>query len=153
MSVVLQGSAAGAGISYSWSPSTYLNDPLAIRPQATPLQTTTYKLTVTSNYGCGTDTDAVIVKVIDSLLIPTAFTPNNDGLNDTWEIITFRKYPDATVEVYNRWGQRVYSSTGSNYEPWDGKFAGQPALQSSYVYFIRLKKNSEIVKGILNIIR
>jgi gliding motility-associated-like protein len=150
--VLLLGRATGDGISYSWSPSTYLNNPLAIMPQATPLQTTTYKLTVTSNYGCGTATDEVIVKVIDSLLIPTAFTPNNDGLNDTWEIITFRRYPDATVDVYNRWGQRVYNSTGNNYKPWDGKFEGQLAQPGAYVYFIRLKKNSGILKGMLNII-
>lgn len=152
-SVVLMGSAGGSGINYSWSPSTYLSDPLSITPIANPLQTITYKLTVTSNYGCGTSTDLVTVKVIDSLLIPTAFTPNNDGLNDTWVIITFAKYKDATVEVYNRLGQRVYSGSGSNYKPWEGTFEGEPVLAGTYVYSIRLKKHSEIIKGILNVIR
>ena len=88
-----------------------------------------------------------------NLFFPTAFTPNNDGLNDSWEIITFGKYPDAIVEVYNRWGQRMYRSTGSNYEPWDGNFEGQPALPGIYVYFVRLKKESEILKGLLHIIK
>jgi gliding motility-associated-like protein len=119
---------------------------------ATPVQTTRYTLAVTSSYGCGTVTDTVTVKVIDSLLIPTAFTPNHDGLNDSWEIITFTKYPQAIVEVYNRWGERVYSSTGNNYRPWDGKFRGQLADPGAYVYYVRLRKNAEVIKGILNLI-
>src|SRR4029079_8544680 len=90
--VLLVGSATGDGISYSWSPPVGLNSPFVLRPEAAPAQTTIYKLTAASNYGCGTDTDVVIVRVIDSLFIPTAFTPNHDGLNDTWEIITFEKY-------------------------------------------------------------
>ncbi len=151
--VVLQGNAFGSNISYAWSPSDYLNDPFAIKTQSNPLRTITYKLTVTSNVGCGTDTDAVIVRVIDSVLIPTAFSPNNDGLNDTWKIITIGKYPDATVDVYSRWGQLVYSTTGSNYKPWDGNFAGEPALPGSYLYFVRLKKNAAMIKGMLSIIR
>jgi gliding motility-associated-like protein len=150
--VLLVGVASGSGINYSWSPPVYLSSSLSLRPTATPVQTTTYTLAVTSSYGCGTVTDTVTVKVIDSLLIPTAFTPNHDGLNDSWEIITFTKYPQAIVEVYNRWGERVYGSTGSNYKPWDGKFRGQPADPGAYVYYVRLRKNAEVIKGILNLI-
>jgi gliding motility-associated-like protein len=95
----------------------------------------------------------VEVKVIDSLLIPTAFSPNNDRLNDTWEIITFTKYKEAIVEVYDRWGEKVYSSTGSDYEPWDGKFGGQPVEPGTYVYYVRLNKKADIIKGLLHVIR
>jgi len=150
--VVLEGNIAGAGASYVWTPSAGLNNPLFLKPLAIPLQTTTYRIIATSSFGCGSDTDEVEVKVIDSLLIPTAFTPNRDGLNDTWEIITFTKYTEAIVEVYNRWGQKVYSSTGANYQPWDGKFEGQPVSPGAYVFYLRLNKKTEIIKGILHVI-
>lgn len=151
--VVLEGSVTGTGLSYSWSPPLGLNSTLITRPQATPLQTTTYQLIATSNYGCGSDSDDVEVKVIDSLLIPTAFTPNADGLNDVWEIITFTKYKGAVVEVYNRWGQRIYTSTGANYVPWDGTFDGKPALAGTYVYYLRLNKKLVPLKGTVTIVR
>ena len=112
-----------------------------------------YTLTVTSNTGCGTSTDEVKVEVIDKLFIPTAFTPNNDGLNDRWEIITIEEYPNAMVEVFNRYGQRVYKSSGKNYVPWDGTFQGKPALPGVYVYVINLHNNTALHKGTLLLIR
>jgi gliding motility-associated-like protein len=151
--VVLDGKVTGTGLSYSWSPPTGLNNTLITRPQATPLQTIKYELIATSNYGCGSDTDEVEVKVIDSLLIPTAFTPNADGLNDFWEIITFTKYKEAVVEVYNRWGQRMYTSTGANYIPWDGTFEGKPVIAGTYVYYLRLNKKLDAMKGTVTVVR
>lgn len=151
--VILEGNVTGAGVSYVWSPNTWLDNPLAMRPRATPIQTSSYVLTAKSEHGCGIVSDTVEVKVIDSLLIPTAFTPNHDGLNDAWEIIAIGKFPDASVEVYNRWGQRVYASTAKNYQPWDGKFHGQPAEPGTYVFYLRTKKNAQVIKGLLHVIR
>jgi gliding motility-associated-like protein len=149
---LLQGSTTGSGVTYSWSPASYLNNPFVLRPQASPPQAITYTLTATSQYGCGVDSDKVKVEVIDKLFIPTAFTPNNDGLNDTWEIITFETYPNATVDVYNRWGQKVYSGTGNKYQPWDGRYQGQIVSPGTYVYFIRLNKTAAVIKGVVNVV-
>lgn len=151
--VQLEGGVAGSNVSYTWSPTSYLDNPLLIQPKAGPLVTTTYRLTVISNNGCGISTDDVKVEVIDKLFIPTAFTPNNDGLNDKWEIVTFEDYPNATVEVFNRYGQSVYRGYGKNYQPWDGAFKGKPALPGVYVYMINLGNNSAIHKGTVLLIR
>lgn len=151
--VILQGTAEGSGLRYEWSPAAHLNDPSILRPQANPPQTIIYTLTVTSDHGCGIASDDVKVEVIDKLFIPSAFTPNRDGLNDIWQLITFDTYPEATVNVYNRWGQLVYASTGSNYQPWDGSFKGEPVETGTYVYFVKLSKNAAILKGTVSVIR
>jgi gliding motility-associated-like protein len=151
--VLLQGSGTGVGLTYSWSPPSYLDDPQTLSPKANPPQTIIYTLTVSSDYGCGSAQDDMKVEVIDKLFIPSAFTPNNDGLNDTWQLITFDTYPEATVNVYNRWGQLVYSSTGNNYQPWEGRFNGQPVESGTYVYAIRLNKNASVIKGTVSVIR
>lgn len=151
--VQLESGATGTNVSYSWSPPDHLDNPMLLQPKAGPVSTTTYKLTVTSNYGCGISTDEVKVEVIDKLFIPTAFTPNKDGLNDKWEIVTFEDYPNAIVEVFNRYGQRVYKGNGKNYQPWDGTFNGKPALPGVYVYLVNLNNNTAIHKGTVSLIR
>lgn len=152
-SVQLESGISGSNVSYSWWPPDYLDNPQLLQPKAAPTTAMVYTLTVTSNTGCGTSTDEVKVEVIDKLFIPTAFTPNNDGLNDRWEIITIEEYPNAMVEVFNRYGQRVYKSSGKNYVPWDGTFQGKPALPGVYVYVINLHNNTALHKGTLLLIR
>src|SRR6187549_3731647 len=151
--VQLNGKATGTNISYSWSPPTYLDNPNYLAPRAKPPGTMTYTLTVVSNNGCGTSIDSVKLEAIDKLFIPTGFTPNNDGLNDRWEIITFEDYPDAIADVYNRYGQLVYRGYGNGYKPWDGTFKGKPCLPGVYVYMLDLHNGKPILKGTLNLIR
>jgi gliding motility-associated-like protein len=151
--VQLNGNATGANVNYSWSPSTYLDNPNVLTPVARPPATIIYTLTVRSNVGCGTSTDDVKLEIIDKLFIPNAFTPNRDGLNDKWEIITFDEYEAATVEVFNRWGQVVYRGTGKNYKPWDGMYKGKPVSPDTYVYLINLRNGKPVFKGTLHLIR
>jgi len=70
------------------------------------------------------------------LIIPNAFSPNGDGINDKWEIDGLKAYPACTVDIFNRWGQSVYSSTGYQY-PWDGKYSGKPVPVATYYYVIK----------------
>src|ERR1700712_4837190 len=100
---------------------------------------------------CGIATDTVLVKVFEKLFIPNAFTPNNDGLNDTWAIETLEAYPNAGVKVFNRYGQLVFDNHGTH-KAWDGKYKGQPLSTGVYTYIIDLKNNTEIIKGIVTII-
>jgi gliding motility-associated-like protein len=87
------------------------------------------------------------------LIIPTAFTPNGDGYNDTWEIGNIEIYPEARVEIYNRWGELLFVS-GNGYEvKWDGTHKGRDLPIDSYHYIITLKKGREPVVGIVTIIK
>lgn len=83
-------------------------------------------------------TDQVVINV-GELNVPNAFTPNNDGSNDTWDIDDLVKFPDAVIEVYDRWGQSVYRSV-SYPEPWNGTLRGNgnQVPEGTYYYVIQL---------------
>jgi gliding motility-associated-like protein len=75
------------------------------------------------------------------------FTPNGDGIHDTWQIGNSQYYPDAKVIVFDRWGTRVYEHKGL-YEPWDGKsYLGIPVPDAVYYYFFYEDKNDKEKKS------
>lgn len=102
---------------------------------------------------------AITITIIPcGFVIPTAFTPNNDGQNDTWEIVGIdSKYPTNTVRVFNRWGESLFESIEGKYDSnrWDGKFKGEPLPVGSYYYIIELAKDksTEPINGTVSIIR
>jgi gliding motility-associated-like protein len=69
--------------------------------------------------------------------VPGGISPNNDNINDTWLPIGFENYPNATVTVFNRWGQEVFYAT-PQMEPWDGTFDGKALPTADYYYIIDL---------------
>jgi gliding motility-associated-like protein len=142
---------ATGGVSYSWFPAAGLNDPNTAMPIARPERTTTYRVTVTTEFGC-VITDEVTVTVIPAIDVPNAFTPNRDGVNEVWEIRNIQNFPEATVEVYNRWGQRLFRSEGYA-EPWDGRFNGQDLPVATYYYIIHLNRLEAPISGSVTIIR
>lgn len=134
----------------TWFPSIGLSNPRVARPRTSPDRTTTYKITVTTEQGCAVEGE-VKITVID-LIIPNGFTPNNDGFNDTWEIIGIKEYPNCTVEIFNRWGNVVFSNKG--YETaWDGKWNGESIPVGIYYYHIYLREVEYKLTGSLNVIR
>ena len=86
------------------------------------------------------------------LVIPTGFTPDNDMVNDTWEIIGIDQYPDCQVDIFNKWGNKIFSSKGYN-EFWDGTYNGKPLPISTYYYVIVLNDGSTPLKGTITIIK
>ncbi|MBC7400599.1 MAG: gliding motility-associated C-terminal domain-containing protein, partial [Mucilaginibacter sp.] len=85
-------------------------------------------------------------------VVPNTFTPNNDGINDTWNIKYLDTYPTAVVEVFNRYGAKVFSS--NNYAiPWDGKFNGAVLPFGVYYYVIDTKSGRKQMTGSLTIIK
>ncbi|MDF7816113.1 gliding motility-associated C-terminal domain-containing protein [Runella sp. MFBS21] len=136
--------------SISWFPSTGLNNDHAPQPTASPDLTTTYYATLISTQGCVAEGEVTVVVI--NLDIPNGFTPNHDGANETWEISGIFEYPNCVVEVFNRWGNLVFSSKG--YEtPWDGNWNGQPVPVGAYYYQIYLREVEFKLTGTLNIIR
>jgi gliding motility-associated-like protein len=151
-SVVLEGAVGGSGVNFSWTPVTYLNNPLLAQPIATPYNDMLYSLQVRSTANCGVASDEVFVKVYNDIYVPTAFSPNNDGLNDTWRIEALVAVPNAKLTVYNRFGSVIFETTGNSKE-WDGTYKGQALPTGSYVYMIDLKNGRPIKKGTVIIVR
>jgi gliding motility-associated-like protein len=149
--VVLNGMAEGENISYLWTPGNYIDNITTLTPTVTPVQDITYTLTARSMYGCS-NTDTVQVKVAAGLYIPSAFTPDGDGKNDTWKIPFLDPAYNATVDVFNRYGQLVYHTSGAIVS-WDGKYNGVQQPSGSYIYLITFKINNLKIKGTVTLIR
>lgn len=93
---------------------------------------------VTNNFGCK-DTAVIDVFVNDSLFvyIPSAFSPNGTGGNETFGLFGITTaVTDMTMQIYNRWGELIFESTDPNIR-WDGSFMGEPVQQGVYVYVVR----------------
>ena len=138
-SVVLEGAADGT-YPVTWTPALGLTFPAnnPLRPVAAPEVTTTYTLSAGSG-GCASS-DEVTVTVRPVIRIPNAFTPNGDGRDDTWQIEFIDQYPDNTVSVFNRWGNRIFSAENySRANEWRGDINGQPAPVGTYYYVVVTK--------------
>ncbi len=118
------------GTTYSWYPSNGLSCTSCANPTATPTQTTTYCVQVTDVNGC-TDVACVTINVdvpcvLGSLddLLPNAFSPNGDAMNDTYCIPANACIRSFTMKVYDRWGEKVFE-TNDIKNCWDGIYSGQ----------------------------
>jgi gliding motility-associated-like protein len=101
----------------------------------------TYSITVENSCGQAVSSITVAEEDCDTsaceFLIPNAFTPNGDGTNDNWYIQCIELYPDNEVQIFNRWGQPVF--TKANYAgDWDGTFAGQLLPDAAYYYILKI---------------
>lgn len=110
-------------------------------PTVMPLITTTFAVTAENAYGCkASDTLRIDVLNERSEFIPTAFSPNGDGLNDRFEFDILGVI-DADVQIYDRWGNLIFANdkqqNGLNKnEGWDGTFKGKPVQLDTYIYNI-----------------
>jgi len=150
-SVILQG--ATTATTYVWTPAFSLSNDTILNPVALPETTTTYTLTATQA-GC-TLQDYVTITVESDLFFPNTFSPNNDGENDTWVVLGMEKYPDAQLNIYTRWGQLVFQSTGYQKEKaWNGEGKIGPLNEGVYFYEMNLRdKDKRIMKGSITLIR
>ena len=155
-STTLDATVSPAGnYSYFWTPGTYLSSATVLNPVSTPAFTpVTYTLEVTDRTTFCTGKDAVTIVPVSQLYIPTAFTPNNDGRNDKWNIPGLALYPDAVVSVYNRWGEKIYEAKNYINNPWDGKYKGMLQSGDTFVYTIMLNDDKkQFFKGTVTIIK
>lgn len=138
-SVQLQ--ATGTQGTYLWTPATGLSATNILNPVASPNETTTYTLTITTQLGC-TGSDDVKVEVVPECANPmNAITPNGDGINDKWLVSYGNCQLVAKVSVFNRYGHKVYES--ENYQnDWQGTYKGKPLPDATYYYVIEFKLNN-----------
>jgi gliding motility-associated-like protein len=155
-SVSVELEAYGANdLDYIWTPSTWLDCPDCQTTTAAPQSNTFYIVTATNDYGC-VDTAGVMITVefIEAIGVPSAFSPNNDGVNDIL-YVQGSGINDMTFRVYNRYGQMVFESLDQSYG-WDGTFQGKPENPGVFVYYV-LYTNSVgeelILEGDVTLIR
>lgn len=151
-SVQLSGSATGTNIQYNWTPNIFINDDNILTPTVSPPGDTTYTLHAVSNFGCGISSDDVFVKVYKKVIIPNAFSPNGDGINDVWNIEALDAYPGCDLIVFNRYGQAVYRSIGYT-KKWDGTRNNKPLPAGTYYYLVDLKVDLPKLSGWVLILR
>ena len=148
---------AAGGLKYVWDSDPTLSNTYIANPVATPVLSTYYKVTGTDVNGCS-NRDSIQVEVTtnnqSSYLMPSAFTPNNDGLNDCYGIKYWGAILDLDFSIYNRWGQLVFKTTNPG-ECWDGKINGIMQDAAAFVYVIKAKTQCGDVfrKGIFTLIR
>ena len=113
----------------------------------------TYSVTYTTSGVCSTSSTEVVTVndctiELEDLIIPTAFTPDGDGDNDSWEILELdNNYPNNSVKVYNRWGDLIFEHQSSVSDPydsnrWNGTFKGQMMPVASYYFIIELNNDA-----------
>lgn len=141
----------GMNVTYLWSPPQYLSDVTIPNTIATPPDDKTYLLTVTTDKGCASSDD-VFIKVLKKPAIPNIFSPNGDGVHDTWVIQYLESYPGCTVDIFNRYGQHIYHSEGYA-KPWDGTISGKPVPVGTYYYIVNPKNGRSQMSGYVDVIR
>lgn len=141
---------------YYWSPPQYFDVNGQSAVSGTARQTGYVYLTVTNNWDC-TSKDSFFVKAAPccDVFMPDAFTPNNDGKNDFYRILDIEKHTLVQFDIYNRWGQLVFSTNDMN-EHWDGRYKSKPQEPATYAYYLKYICNeNEVVekKGTFTLIR
>jgi len=129
---------ADGGLLYVWWPTGVLDSATNANPTARPLANTLFFVLGLNEYGCR-DTGYVNVNIDYTMpdLVPNAFSPNGDGVNDVFRIegITYQKL--GQFSVFNRYGQRIFETVDAK-AGWDGSFNEKPCDMGIYYYLIQL---------------
>lgn len=152
--VVLPASVSPPGnYTLRWTPDDGdLDNANLLSPRAHPVDDRTYTLTLTTAAGCSVSKKITVI--VPKALIPVnTFTPNGDGINDTWAIAGAARHRSIRIRVYNRMGAQVYS-TVSYQKPWDGTLDGTPVPAGTYFYLIHDPENpGATLRGSVTILR
>lgn len=137
--ITLHGHANGATGTYWQPPSGPIYNQNSLNPDVFPSQTTLYTLAVTFPGGCTLyDTVRVTVVASSDLFFYNTFTPNGDGANDYFYIGNIEKYPNNVLEIYNRYGQKIFTKTPYQND-WDGKYLNNELPAGTYFYILDTK--------------
>lgn len=144
---------------YNWTPAATLDNPSSANPKATPVDTTTYFVTMTDVNGCSnTDSITIILNPVTcrepELFIPNAFSPNDDQQNDIL-FVKGNTIETMHIAIYDRWGEKVFETNDKNIG-WDGTFKGAKVAPAVYVYYLDIgcyNKEKFSKKGNITVIR
>ena len=115
-----------------------------------------YSIRISASDGLNTIENVFLIDILNdpvsSVTFPSAFTPNNDGENDTWIIEDIEYFPTALINIYNRNGQQVFRSIGYA-TAWDGTWNGKALPEDTYYVVINLKNDKPVIQGTITILR
>ena len=127
------------GATYNWTPVIGIQNINALVTDVTPDLPRWYLLTAISTDAC-LETDSIFVNFIANVDASDGFSPNGDGINDTWSIENIDNFPNNLVQVFTRWGVKVYMQKGYvNNDPdkcWDGRTENGSDLPTGTYYYI-----------------
>jgi gliding motility-associated-like protein len=152
--VQLTTTVAGSVNSYQWLQGGLLVNPFKLDPLTKPLDSTTnFILRVTNDEGC-TSIQSVEIKVYGILLMPSAFTPNNDGINDVFRIPPNVQLTLSDFSIYDRWGNRIFA-TNDITKGWNGTYSGAAFNTGVFVYIISGESQGKkvFIKGSFTLLR
>lgn len=145
--VAVSATGGTGNITYSSDGLTYESNPVF-----SDLKAGEYVIYARDENNCEEAVSIAIESIIKNCIsIPNAFTPNDDGINDTWEIQHIDMFPEATIEVYDRWGKLLASYKGDD-PGWDGRFKGNKMPADTYYYIVSIGI-AEPAKGQVTIVR
>jgi len=159
-SLVTQGESifiyATASDSCYWYPADYLSCTNCNTTMSIPDADITYTITTTNSYGCTTATTATVqVQIESTFYIPNTFTPNSDGLNETFKPLTTHIH-NFKMDIFDRWGLLIFESDNTE-QGWDGTYKGGKCQEDVYVYKIEYvddpTNHSHTKAGQVNLIR
>ncbi len=144
--IILSVSGGTSPYSYNWGNG-------MSGPVISNLSAGSYSVTVTDGNNCEKSKSMVISNNEELCFrIPDIITPNGDGKNDTWVISGLEIYPDVVVQIFDRWGKRVFYSEGYD-DNFDGTYNGRDLPMQSYHYVINLNDGSPVIIGNITIVR
>ena len=115
------------------------------RPEASPTATTTYTLTLTDSRGCTVSAQVTVIvdRPVTGIFFPTAFSPNADGINDTWSVLAGEDVAGMELlEIFDRWGGLLHRCADLPLDhphcAWDGKSNGQHVDPGMYLWQARI---------------
>lgn len=148
----------GDDVSFSWVPAENVNCPTCASTLAYSVGEENTFYVYGEEHGCISEPDSIVVVMSESeLIIPNAFTPNGDGLNDEFNILNPIFYPIFSFEIYNRWGQQVFATSDVT-RGWDGTYDGRDQEVGMYVWMVTYEKANEpgkqyMMKGTVTLLR
>jgi gliding motility-associated-like protein len=137
-------SAYSGPLSYSWSPANWLNNSSIKNPVAlinfSGVDSIRYTVSAGNSHGCTVSDDirVLVYKTAPAIFMPTAFTPNGDGKNDSFKPVLAGIAQLNYFSIFNRWGQLIFSTAQID-KGWDGNINGHFAEAGSFVYTIQAK--------------
>jgi gliding motility-associated-like protein len=129
------------GTTLSWLPAAGLSGSTIPNPVSSNTVTTTYTVTVIDTATGCVSRDSVLFTVLPQVIIPNGISPNGDLKNDTWIIDAIYKFPNNEVEIYNRWGELLYSKKAYD-NSWGGTYNGKPLPIGTYYYVVKLNDDA-----------